>query len=136
MKLFHFIGRIKRGQLLNFKFLMFCFTRSPILPSSIQSIEAIHYAIDLINNDTSILPGVNLGLDLYGLSYCGENTTKRLEHISELAQNMDEQPIVGIISTISNEDTEDLLVNKIHNSMVGGAHSAISIHVLFTFGLN
>ena len=115
---------------------MFYFTRTPILPSSIQSIEAIHYAIDLINNDTSILPGVNLGLDLYGLSYCGENTTKRLEHISELAQNMDEQPIVGIISTISNEDTEDLLVNKIHNSMVGGSHSAILIHVLFTFGLN
>ena len=99
---------------------MFYFTRTPILPSSIQSIEAIHYAIELINNDTSILPRVKLGLDLYGLSGCGENTTKRLEHISELAKNMDEQPIVGIISTTSNEDVEELFGNEIHNSIVSG----------------
>ena len=51
------------------KILTFHF-RSPISRHAIWFTEALRFAVNQINSDTSLLPKVVLGIDLYGLSSC------------------------------------------------------------------
>ena len=88
--------------------------------------EALHYAVDKINDDPDILPQVKLGIDLYGLGSCTDKVAQRLMNLTKIASRKTE-PIVGIIGPETSDETRYLFNQP--------AHSMVSIDICFKWGL-
>ena len=97
-------------------------SRSPVSAAGIQQIEALHYAVDKINDDPDILPQVKLGIDLYGLGSCTDKVAQRLMNLTKIASRKTE-PIVGIIGPETSDETRYLFNQP--------AHSIVSIDICF-----
>ena len=97
-------------------------SRSPVSAAGIQRIEALHYAVDKINDDPDILPQVKLGIDLYGLGSCTDKVAQRLMNLTKIASRKTE-PIVGIIGPETSDETRYLFNQP--------AHSMVSIDICF-----
>ena len=94
------------------------FRRSAVLPSAIQNIEAIHYAVEAINKDQDILPHVKLGFDLYGLDSCAATVSDQFANLVDITRRKTE-PIVGVIGPESSGYLEKFFTGPAH-SAVGG----------------
>ena len=87
------------------------------MPAAIQNIEALHFAVDFINNNPYILPHTKLGLDLFGLSSCAASIADQFANLTKVT-NITMEPIVGLVGLESSHHTEEFFNQPMH-SVVG-----------------
>ena len=82
-----------------------------------QNIEALHFAVEFINNNPYILPHTKLGLDLFGLSSCAASIADQFTNLTKVT-NITMEPIVGLVGLESSYHTEEFFNQPMH-SVVG-----------------
>ena len=85
-----------------------------MLPAAIQNIEALHFAVDSINNNPYILPHTKLGLDLFGLSSCAASIADQFANLTKVT-NITVEPIVGLVGLESSHYTEEFFNQLMHS---------------------
>lgn len=79
------------------------------------NMEAMYWAIEQINQDNSILPGVILGTDIYGVLPCAD-TDGSLPDLDQMVDSA-APPVVGIIGPGYSSTTVELFTKPEHASV-------------------
>ena len=105
--------------------IFFICCRSPVTWLGIETIEAIHYAVDTINRDPNILPSVKLGFDIYSVNLCANTPDEMYKNLHKLV-NRRAGPIVGVVGPHTSKATRFFFSRPEHN-MVSVYHSVVAL---------
>ena len=98
----------------------------------LQRLEAMLYAVDLINRDNSLLPYISLGVNI--LDTCSKDTYALNQSLEFIRVPLDPADIIGFECSDKKPPTVKFLTKPV-TGVVGGSYSSVSQQVAHLFRL-
>ena len=98
----------------------------------LQRLEAMLYAVDLINNDTSLLPNITLGVNI--LDTCSKDTYALNQSLEFIRVSLDAMDVSGLECS-DKKPPKVKFPSKPVRGVVGGSYSSVSQQVANLFRL-